>query len=230
MAINTYIALIHKDADSDYGASFPDLPGCVSAATNLDQILSEAKEALALHIEGMLEEGEEIPVPTPAEAIDRGDALLLAAIDVPDTLKVERINVTVPALALTRFDTFAARRGMTRSALFVEAVNRWITQDRTIPPLEYTLHSPARETNPTTETKPSGWLTDLLTRATQDPSNSEKALSAIQEALNQEPRGAVTVHAQSELSVELPEQEADALIEEIGRLVRDRMHRRPKVG
>jgi predicted RNase H-like HicB family nuclease len=225
MATNTYIALIHKDADSDYGVSFPDLPGCVSAASSLDETLSEAKEALALHIEGMLEEGEEIPVPTPAEAIDRGDALLVAAIEVPDTLKVERVNVTVPALALTRFDAFATRRGMTRSSLFVEAANRWIAQDRTISPPEHTLHSLR---SPTTETGASGWLTDLLERAGKDP--TEIALSKIQEALNQETRGPETADAQRELSAELPEQDAVELIEEIGRLVRERMHRRSKAG
>jgi predicted RNase H-like HicB family nuclease len=130
MATNTYIALIHKEVDSDFGVSFPDLPGCVTAASSIDEVLSMAKEALALHIEDMLENDEEIPVPTPADKIDRDDALLIAAIDVPDTVKVERVNVTIPAIALTRFDKFAAQLGMTRSGLFVEAVTRWIVQVR----------------------------------------------------------------------------------------------------
>ena len=130
MATNTYIALINKEADSDYGASFPDLPGCVTAASTIDEVLSMAREALALHIEDMLENGEEIPAPTPPDKIDRDDALLIAAIDVPDTAKVERVNVTIPAIALARFDAFAAQLGMTRSGLFVEAVSRWIAQVR----------------------------------------------------------------------------------------------------
>ncbi len=88
--MNTYIALIHKDPDSDYGASFPDLPGCVAVATSLDEVLAEAKEALAFHIEGMVQDGEKVPLPAPADAIDRNGALLMAAIDVPDTLKVEQ--------------------------------------------------------------------------------------------------------------------------------------------
>jgi predicted RNase H-like HicB family nuclease len=90
MATNTYIALIHKDPDSDYGASFPDLPGCVAVATSLDGVLAEAREALAFHIEGMVQDGEQVPLSAPADAIDRNDALLMAAIDVPDTLKVEQ--------------------------------------------------------------------------------------------------------------------------------------------
>ncbi len=34
--MRNYIGLIHKDADSDYGASFPDFPGLVTAGTDLD--------------------------------------------------------------------------------------------------------------------------------------------------------------------------------------------------
>jgi predicted RNase H-like HicB family nuclease len=84
MATNTYIALIHKDPDSDYGASFPDLPGCVAVASSLDEVLAEAKEALAFHIEGMVQNRGEVPLPAPADAIDRNGAFLMAAIDVPD--------------------------------------------------------------------------------------------------------------------------------------------------
>ena len=37
--MQSYIALIHKDADSDYGVSFPDLPGCITAGTTLDEAM-----------------------------------------------------------------------------------------------------------------------------------------------------------------------------------------------
>jgi predicted RNase H-like HicB family nuclease len=124
--MTTYIAVIHKDAESDYGISFPDLPGCVTAGSTIDEAMVMAREALALHVEGLLEDGEEVPNPTPADAIDRDDAVAIAAIDVPDNMRVERVNITVPALSLQRFDAFAARQGMTRSGLFVEAVHRWI--------------------------------------------------------------------------------------------------------
>jgi hypothetical protein len=60
-----------------------------------------------------------------ADAIERGDALLLAAIDVPDDLRIAHVDLAIPALSLARIDAFAQRYGLTRSALFVEAVNRW---------------------------------------------------------------------------------------------------------
>ena len=48
-----YIALIHKDANSDYGVSFADLPGVISAGRNLDEARRMATEALAFHLKGM---------------------------------------------------------------------------------------------------------------------------------------------------------------------------------
>ena len=49
-----YIGLIHKDAGSDYGVSFPDLPGVVAVGKDLDEARAMAEEALAFHIDGMV--------------------------------------------------------------------------------------------------------------------------------------------------------------------------------
>lgn len=59
-----YIAFVHRDAGSDYGVSFPDFPGAVTGASSLDEALEMAEEALALHVEGMLSQGETVPEPT----------------------------------------------------------------------------------------------------------------------------------------------------------------------
>ncbi len=64
-----YIALIHKDADSDYSVSFPDFPGCVTAGATIDEARALAAEALAFHVEGMREDGEELPAPSPMDAV-----------------------------------------------------------------------------------------------------------------------------------------------------------------
>ena len=57
-----YVALIHKDVDSDFGVSFPDLPGCVSAGRTHDEAHAMAAEALGLHLDGMAQDGAPIPV------------------------------------------------------------------------------------------------------------------------------------------------------------------------
>lgn len=67
--MQAYIALIHKDADSDFGVSFPDFPGCVTVGQSLDEARAFAVEALALHIDGMVEDGETIPKPSSLEAV-----------------------------------------------------------------------------------------------------------------------------------------------------------------
>ena len=59
--MRSYIGLIHKDTDSDFGVSFPDFPGVITAGTTLDDARAMAQEALALHLEGMAKDGEAIP-------------------------------------------------------------------------------------------------------------------------------------------------------------------------
>lgn len=68
-APRNYIGLIHKDADSDFGVSFPDFPGVVTASINLDDARAMAEEALAFHIEGLVEDGEAIPEPSTLEEV-----------------------------------------------------------------------------------------------------------------------------------------------------------------
>jgi predicted RNase H-like HicB family nuclease len=60
----SYIALIRKEPGSDYGVEFPDFPGCITAGVDLDDARRMAAEALALHIQGMLEDGETLPAPS----------------------------------------------------------------------------------------------------------------------------------------------------------------------
>jgi len=59
-----YIAIIHKDPDSDFGVSFPDFPGCITAGRSLDEAKDMALEALTGHIDVMRETGETLPDPS----------------------------------------------------------------------------------------------------------------------------------------------------------------------
>jgi predicted RNase H-like HicB family nuclease len=123
-----YIALIHKDADSDYGVSFPDLPGCVTAGFDLDEARNMAEEALALHLEGMEADHDPIPEPSSLEAImqDRenrdGVAILVKA--PAKAAKAVRINVTVPENELEEIDRYAAEQGYSRSGFLVHAAKK----------------------------------------------------------------------------------------------------------
>lgn len=61
----TYVALLSKDADSDYGVHFPDFPGCVTAGSSLDEVRAMVEEVLPFHIEGLVEDGQPMPAATP---------------------------------------------------------------------------------------------------------------------------------------------------------------------
>jgi predicted RNase H-like HicB family nuclease len=56
-----YPIVIHKDPDSDYGVTVPDLPGCFSAGSTVDEALWMAREAIELYLEVLVEDGREIP-------------------------------------------------------------------------------------------------------------------------------------------------------------------------
>ncbi|HEY0328379.1 MAG TPA: type II toxin-antitoxin system HicB family antitoxin [Rhodopseudomonas sp.] len=51
-----YIALIHKDPDSCYGVSFPDIPGVITAGDTLDEALQQASEVLSFAAEDWVNE------------------------------------------------------------------------------------------------------------------------------------------------------------------------------
>ena len=70
-AMKHYIAVIHKDAESSYGISFPDVPGVIAAADSLDQALEEATEALSFAAEDWQElTGSPFPRPRTLDALN----------------------------------------------------------------------------------------------------------------------------------------------------------------
>ena len=60
-----YLVRIDRDEDSDWGASVPDLPGCVATGRTLDSALRRIERAIALHIRGLREDGIRVPPPRP---------------------------------------------------------------------------------------------------------------------------------------------------------------------
>ena len=123
-----YIALIHKDADSDFGVSFPDLPGCITAGTTLEEARAFAAEALALHLEGLAEDGEAIPAPSTLDAVMQDaanrDAVAFLVPAPKLAEKTVRVNITLSESVLEEIDRAADRNGMTRSGFLVNAARR----------------------------------------------------------------------------------------------------------
>jgi predicted RNase H-like HicB family nuclease len=125
-----YIALIHKDPNSAYGASFPDLAGCISAAESLEDLRPMIEESLSLHIEGMLEDGAALPEPSPLDTIikskDYQDAIAVMVVKAPESQGATvRVNITLPEKTLAQIDRKAAKKGMSRSSFLAKAAERW---------------------------------------------------------------------------------------------------------
>jgi predicted RNase H-like HicB family nuclease len=82
-----YPAIVERGAEG-YGVFFPDLPGCVSAGGTLQEAARNAEEALQLHVEGTIEDGDPLPAPSELDAIERDPevdeaARILVRVDVP---------------------------------------------------------------------------------------------------------------------------------------------------
>ena len=63
MRMVRYLVRINKDPGSDWGASVPDLPGCVATGKTIDSALRRIQGAIALHLRGMKEDGLRPPRP-----------------------------------------------------------------------------------------------------------------------------------------------------------------------
>lgn len=121
------IAIEPGDDNHAFGVTVPDLPGCFSAGDTLDEALEQAKEAIMLHIEGLLDDGEPIPAPhtlTALQAQEEYAGRVWAVVDV-DLSQLddvtERVNITLPRRVLHAIDEAARRAGETRSGFIARA-------------------------------------------------------------------------------------------------------------
>lgn len=61
--MNEYLVVVER-ADGNFSAYLPDLPGCVTTGDTREEALSLMRDALALHLAGLREDGLPIPLPT----------------------------------------------------------------------------------------------------------------------------------------------------------------------
>jgi predicted RNase H-like HicB family nuclease len=124
-----YVAYIRKDANSDFGVEFPDLPGCFSAGSTIEEALVMAEDALAGHLSVLSEHGEAVPSPRSIDQLlidpERGDALAVLVLADPDLHKPERVNVSLSRSLLKRIDA----RASNRSRFLAEAAEAKLSGD-----------------------------------------------------------------------------------------------------
>lgn len=118
-----YPLYVWKNADSAYGASFPDLPGVNTAADELQDLNTAAQEA----VEAMYEGEANIPA---ASAIEKWTSnpdyaegfWMLVNIDLSKVnTKPVRLNISLPESLLRDIDLYAKSRHLTRSGFLAQA-------------------------------------------------------------------------------------------------------------
>ena len=72
-----YLILIEGGPPSNYSAWSPELPACVATGDTLEEVEREMRAAIALHVEGLAEDGEPIPEPSgPGVYVERAAAVV----------------------------------------------------------------------------------------------------------------------------------------------------------
>lgn len=130
-----YAAVMEQADAGGFGVWFPDFPGCVTHGDDPLSSAQAARTALTRHIEGKVEDGDTIPRPTPAEAVEPPEGVLsyvfLVETDIPNPQRPHvRLNVTLPAGLVRRIDAVA---GGNRSGWLAMAANEQLKRYATIP-------------------------------------------------------------------------------------------------
>ncbi|HML13344.1 MAG TPA: type II toxin-antitoxin system HicB family antitoxin [Xanthobacteraceae bacterium] len=128
------VALIHEE-NGVFGASFPDFLGCTTVADSLDAIIPKAAEALAFHVEGLIEDGPLPPVRTLAQLrkdpVFREDSAgaMIALVPYAPPARAARINITLDESLLERVDRAAEAAGETRSGFLAAAARQRLASE-----------------------------------------------------------------------------------------------------
>ncbi len=141
MAPRFYRAIAYQapgdGADDGWDVIFPDFPGCISQGDTLLDAVKNGKEALALHIEGMVAEG--LALPDEARANEAEPAWVrdikmqspvypFLEMEVPG--RSTRINITMDEALINRLDAAASSEGTTRSGFLAQAVREKLQRSR----------------------------------------------------------------------------------------------------
>jgi predicted RNase H-like HicB family nuclease len=124
------IAIEPGDAGHAFGVTVPDLPGCFSAGDTLDEAIDNAKEAIELWLETVIDDGGAVPEPRPiaehqANPEFAGWIWAVVSVDLAQLSdKAERINITLPARVLRRIDAAAKSAGESRSGFIAHLALR----------------------------------------------------------------------------------------------------------
>ncbi len=135
--MDKYIAVVHKDDNSSFGAYFPDLRGCFAAGDSEDEALDSLRVSLRMYAEDFIERGMKLPAARSLSAIsadadvkaslaEGNGALVFVPLLVAD--KKKRVNVTLEPSLIAALDEAARITGTSRSDYLANAAWREVAE------------------------------------------------------------------------------------------------------
>jgi len=123
-----FFAIVHKDEDSAFGVTFPDVPGCFSAADRIEDVVPNAAEALQLWFEDQpVIEPSSLEKVRVAAADDLAEGAFVVSVPLMmSSGRVKRINLSFDSYTLDAIDSAAQARHLTRSAFLAQAARNEI--------------------------------------------------------------------------------------------------------
>jgi predicted RNase H-like HicB family nuclease len=127
-----YPIVLHKEKDSDYGVTIPDVPGCYTAGSTIEEAIAMAQEAIQCHLEGLLIDKEPLPLSSSIEENQKkpdfeNGIWAIVDIDIAKlSIKSKRVNITIPETVLHSVDKYAKQHGESRSGLLTQAVTEYM--------------------------------------------------------------------------------------------------------
>jgi predicted RNase H-like HicB family nuclease len=133
--MDTYVAVVHKDDDSAYGAYFPDLVGCFAAGDTEDEALYNLRISLRIYAEDFAEDGKKMPrarslhemlkdTDVRGDLVDNCGVMVLVPLLVGN--KKRRVNVTLEPSLIAAVDEAAKISGTNRSDYLATAAWRQV--------------------------------------------------------------------------------------------------------
>lgn len=127
-----FYGLVHKDEESAFGITFPDAPGCFSAADEEADLLTNAQEALSLYIDG-----EAVPrtrtiaqlLRDPSVSAEIASGAFLLAVPLIESRRKARFNLMLDEELVASMDRVAKVSGVSRSEFVAIAVQSQLSSE-----------------------------------------------------------------------------------------------------
>jgi predicted RNase H-like HicB family nuclease len=128
-----YYAIVHQEEESAFGISFPDLPGCFSAADDENEVVKQAQEALSLYAAGldvlpMARSLQQLRLDAEVQA-DLADGAFLISVPLIAMDHKARYNLMLDSALVAGIDTIAKTVGISRSEFVSDTMQKRLEEE-----------------------------------------------------------------------------------------------------